>query len=69
MQDRFEPAHELAAGPTPQTVQTASYGANRLGLEAGKSVFIDFGGPNEEYVKVIGVDPDNQTFEARLARA
>jgi hypothetical protein len=67
-QDRFEPAHELAAGPTPQTVQTASYGANRLGLEAREYVFIDLGGPDEECVKVISVDPDNQSISAIVTR-
>jgi hypothetical protein len=59
LQDRFEPAHELAASPTPQTIQTASYDASRMGLEAGEFVFIGLTGPDEEYVKIIGVDPDN----------
>ena len=54
----------VTGSPTPQTIQTASYGANRLGLEAGKFIFLDFGGANEEYVKVISVDPDGQTFDA-----
>jgi hypothetical protein len=54
----------VTGSPAPQTIQTASYGANRLGLEAGKFVFIDLGGPNEEYAKVISADPDNQTFDA-----
>ncbi|MGC8884513.1 MAG: hypothetical protein ACP5UT_16915 [Bryobacteraceae bacterium] len=61
-------AQPITGSPTPQTIQTASYGANRLGIEAGKFVFIDLGGPNEEYVKVISVDPDNQTFEAMVTR-
>jgi hypothetical protein len=59
---------ELTGSPTPQTISTASYGANRLGLEAGKFVFLDFGGANEEYVRVISVDPDNQTFDAIVTR-
>ena len=46
-----------------QTVSTASYGANRLGLEAGRFVHIDLGA-NEEYVHLLAVDPDNQTFDA-----
>jgi len=61
-------AEAVTGGPSPQTIQTASYGANRLGLEAGKFVFIDLGGPNEEYLKIIGADPDNQTFDAIATR-
>ncbi|MBI3679511.1 MAG: hypothetical protein HY235_03860 [Acidobacteria bacterium] len=57
-------AQVVTGSPTPQTIQTASYGANRLGLEPGKFALIDLGGPNEEYVKVISADPDNQTFDA-----
>jgi hypothetical protein len=58
----------VTAGPDPQTLQTASYGANRLGLVAGGFVFLDPGGTNEEYVRVISVDPDNQTFEAIVTK-
>ncbi|HOQ47917.1 MAG TPA: hypothetical protein PK157_21590 [Bryobacteraceae bacterium] len=54
----------ITGSGSPQTVYTASYGANRLGLEAGKFIFLDLGGANEEYVKVISADPDDQTFEA-----
>ena len=54
----------VTGSPTPQTVSTASYGANHLGLEAGLFVHIDLGGANEEYVQVLAVDPDNQTFDA-----
>jgi len=54
----------VTGSPTRQTIQTASYGAKRLGLEVGKFAFIDFGVPNEEYVKVTSVDPDHQTFDA-----
>ncbi len=61
-------AQPITGSSLPQTVYTASYGANRLGLEAGKFVFIDLGGPNEEYVKVISVDAQNQTFEAVVTR-
>jgi hypothetical protein len=61
-------AQAVTGGPTPPTIQTASYGANPLGIEPGKFVFIDLGGPNEEYVKVISADPDNQTYDAVLTR-
>jgi hypothetical protein len=56
------------AGPDPQTLQTASYGANRLGLAAGSFVFLDPGGVNEEYVRVISVDPENQSFQAIVSK-
>jgi hypothetical protein len=58
----------VTAGPDPQTLQTASYGANRMGLVSGAFVFLDPGGPNEEYLRVISVDPDNQTFEAIVTK-
>ncbi|HEU0139698.1 MAG TPA: hypothetical protein VFQ79_08310, partial [Bryobacteraceae bacterium] len=58
----------VTAGPEPQTLQTASYGANRLGLEAGGFVFLDPGGANEEYVHVIRVDPENQSFQAIVTK-
>ncbi len=58
----------VTAGPDPQMLQTASYGANRLGLVAGSFVFLDPGGANEEYVRVISVDPENQTFEAIVTK-
>ena len=61
-------AQAVTGSQTPQTIQTASYGANRLGLDPGKFVFLDLGGPNEEYVKVISVDPDNQTFDAIVTK-
>jgi hypothetical protein len=56
------------AGPDPQTLQTASYGANRLGLVAGSFVFLDPGGVNEEYVRVISADPESQTFDAIVTK-
>ena len=61
-------AQPITGSRSPQTVYTASYGANRLGLEAGKFVFINLAGPNEEYVRVISVDPLNQTFQAVVTR-
>jgi hypothetical protein len=54
----------VTGSPTPQTIQTASYGASHLGLEPGKFIHINPGGAHEEYVQVISVDPDNQTFDA-----
>jgi hypothetical protein len=61
-------AQAVTANPAPQTIQTASYGANRLGLAAGQFLFLDPGGANEEYVKVISADPDNQTFDAIVTK-
>ena len=58
----------VTAGPDPQTLQTASYGANRLGLVTGGFVFLDPGAANEEYVRVINVDPENQTFDAIVTK-
>jgi hypothetical protein len=58
----------VTAGPDPQTLQTASYGANRLGLVAGGFAFLDPGGSNEEYVRVVSVDPENQSFQAIVTK-
>jgi hypothetical protein len=58
----------VTAGPDPQTLQTASYDANRLGLVAGSFVFFDPGGANEEYVRVVSVDPENQSFQAVVTK-
>ena len=58
----------MTAGPDPQTSQAASYDANRLGLLADNSVFLDPGGTNEEYVRVISVDPENQSFQAFVTK-
>ncbi|MCL4851668.1 MAG: hypothetical protein KJZ78_09835 [Bryobacteraceae bacterium] len=55
---------DVTASGSPQTIQVGSYGANRLGLDVGEFVHIDLGGANEEYVKVLASDPDNQTFDA-----
>jgi hypothetical protein len=54
----------VTAGPNPQTVQTASYGANRLGFDVGEFVHINLGKADEEYVQVLAADPENQTFTA-----
>ncbi|MGA2327056.1 MAG: hypothetical protein ABSH05_12310 [Bryobacteraceae bacterium] len=61
-------AQPITGSGSPQTVYTASHGANRLGFEAGKFVFLDLGGPNEEYVQVISAAPDNHTFDAVVTR-
>jgi hypothetical protein len=37
-------------------------------LTAGQFVFLDPGGANEEYLKVITADPDNQTFDAIVTK-
>jgi hypothetical protein len=57
-------AQAVTGSPTPQTIQTASYGASHLGLEAGKFIHINPGGASEEYVQLTSADPDNQTFDA-----
>ena len=57
-------ADAITASPTPQTAQTASYGANRLGFDVGEFVHVDLGGANEEYVLVTAADPESQTFTA-----
>ena len=54
----------VTAGGSPQTVSTASYGANRLGLDVGEFVHVGLGTANEEYVQVLVADPDHQTFTA-----
>jgi hypothetical protein len=56
--------YAVTAGPDPQTVPTASYGANRLGFDVGEFVHINLGQADEEYVEVLAADPDNQTFTA-----
>jgi len=61
-------AQAVTGSPTPQTIQTASYGANRLGIDVGKFVFIDLGTANEEYVQVISVDPAAQRFTAIVTK-
>ena len=61
-------AQALTGSPTPQTIQTASYGASHLGLETGKFIHINPGGANEEYMQLISVDPDNQTFDAIMTK-
>ena len=58
----------VSASPDPQTVGTASYGANRLGFDVGEFVHIDLGGPNEEYVEVLAADPENQTFTGVISK-
>lgn len=58
----------VTAGPNPQTVQTASYGANRLGFDVGEFVHINLGKADEEYVQVLAADPEYQTCTAVFAK-
>jgi hypothetical protein len=55
---------DVVAGPGQQAVQTASYGANRLGFDVGEFVHVNLGQADEEYVEVLAADQDNQTFDA-----
>ena len=57
-------AQDVTAGPGQQTVNTASYGATKLGFDVGEFVHINLGKADEEYVQVLAADPDNQTFDA-----
>jgi len=59
----------VIAGPVQQMVNTASYGANRLGFDVGEFVHIGIGGADEEYVQVLAADPDNQTFTAAFTKS
>ncbi|MBM4023926.1 MAG: hypothetical protein FJ280_00745 [Planctomycetes bacterium] len=61
-------AQPITGSGSPRRVLAVSYGANRLGLDAGRFVFIALSGPNEEYMKVISVDAPNQTFQAVVTR-
>jgi hypothetical protein len=54
----------ITAGGSPQTVNTGSYGANRLGFDVGEFVHISLGQADEEYVQVLAADAENQTFDA-----
>jgi hypothetical protein len=55
---------EVTHGAGQQTVNTASYGANKFGFDVGEFVHINLGKADEEYVQVLAADPDNQTFNA-----
>ncbi len=55
---------DVVAGPGQQTVQTASYGASRLGFDVGEFVHVNLGQADEEYVQVLAADQANQTFTA-----
>jgi hypothetical protein len=59
----------IVAGSSQQTVQTASYGANRLGFDVGEFVHINLGKADEEYVQVLAADQDNQTFTAVFTKS
>ncbi len=54
----------VTLGAGQQTVNTASYGANKLGFDVGEFVHINLGKAYEEYVQVLAADPDAQTFDA-----
>jgi hypothetical protein len=62
-------SQSVTAGPSQQTVQTTSYGANRLGFDVGEFVHINLGRTDEEYVQVLAADPQNQTFRAVFTKA
>ena len=55
---------DVVAGPGQQSVQTASYGAARLGFDVGEFVHVNLGQTDEEYVQVLAADQANQTFTA-----
>ena len=55
---------DVVAGPGQQTVETASYGANRLGFDVGEFVHVNRDHADEEYVQVLAADQENQTFTA-----
>ncbi len=60
---------DVVAGPGAQTVQTASYGANRLGFDVGEFVHVNLGKTDEEYVQVLAADQDAQTFTAVFTKS
>jgi hypothetical protein len=60
---------DVVAGPGAQTVQTASYGANRLGFDVGEFVHVNLGKADEEYVQVLAADQDAQTFTAIFTKS
>ena len=55
---------DVVLGVGQQTVNTASYGANRLGFDVGEFVHINLGQADEEYVQVLAADQNAQTFDA-----
>ena len=55
---------DVVLGVGQQTVNTASYGANRLGFDVGEFVHINLGKADEEYVQVLAADQNAQTFDA-----
>jgi hypothetical protein len=60
---------DVVAGPGAQAVQTASYGANRLGFDVGEFVHVNLGKADEEYVQVLAADQDAQTFTAVFTKS
>jgi len=55
---------DVYASLDPQTVNIASYGANRIGINVGEFVHINLGKADEEYVQILAADPEHQTFDA-----
>ncbi len=55
---------DVVLGVGQQTVNTASYGANRLGFDVDEFVHISLGQADEEYVQVLAADQNAQTFDA-----
>ena len=55
---------DVTHGGGAQTVNTASYGANRMSFYVGEFVHVNLGHADEEYVEVLATDPDAQTFNA-----
>lgn len=41
---------------------------NRLGLVAGRFVFLDPGAANQEYVRVLSIDPESRSFRAIMTK-
>jgi hypothetical protein len=60
---------DVVAGPSQQTVQTASYGASRLGFDVGEFVHVNLGQADEEYVQVLAADQEAQTFTAVFTKS
>ena len=60
---------DVVAGPGQQTVETASYGANRLGFDVGEFVHVNRDHADEEYVQVLAADQENQTFTAVFTKS
>ena len=58
----------LTASPAPQVVHTASHDATTTGLVEYDFVFFDFGGADEEYAYIQGLNSASQTFTAVVTK-